>query len=394
MSSKNHLNKKKVILCILVLFALLLIILLPKMRKKEVYRDISVLIDNELKDLTTTAFVNDKGTIYIDIEDVKKFFDDNLYYNEIEKQIILTGDCHVILMELNKTKAFVNNEEVTLNSPAYIDEISGIVFIPISDLNDIYNIETAYANKTNRVIIDSTKKEKTESRVEKKTSLRTRKGLFAKKIEKVLIGDIVSIIKDAGSYKQVRMSDGEIGFIKSNTLGEEKKIRENIEYTKPELKVYENYDNVTGVYGNVETDSTKLNVVNPVFFEINKDAMIVDKSMTKTAAYDVYTTWAENNGLKLMPSCINIDSVSNNLLTYSQRVGVINLLVKRVKDYGFVGINIDFDQIDDVNSFYRFLIELEPRFREQGLYVCVSINNKVDITKGRVQNIVDYVVEE
>ena len=46
------------------------------------------------------------------------------------------------------------------------------------------------------------------------------------------------------------------------------------------------------------------------------------------------------------------------------------------------------------NSFYRFLIELEPRFKEEGLYVSVTIKNNKNIQRNKIQNIVDYVVEE
>ena len=57
-----------------------------------------------------------------------------------------------------------------------------------------------------------------------------------------------------------------------------------------------------------------------------------------------------------------------------------------------MGINIEFDTIDDINSFYRFILELVPRFEEAKLKVAVTLNNNLD--KSRLENVVDYVIEK
>ncbi len=56
------------------------------------------------------------------------------------------------------------------------------------------------------------------------------------------------------------------------------------------------------------------------------------------------------------------------------------------------GINIDFETINDVNSFYRFIIEITPKFKESGLKVCVTLNK--NINRDKIENIVDYIIEE
>jgi len=395
MENKKHLNIKKIVaLVAIMLFIIVLILVVPKVKRHLRYKNLSVMYNNELQEISTAVIVSERGTIYFDLQDVERLFDENMYYNEVEKQLISTYDTHVLSFGLNSLEVLVNDEKREINAPAYIDDTSGIVFIPLSELKGVYNIDIEYNTKTNRVIIDSLSNEKTTAKVEKKTKLKERKGLFAKTIEKVLAGDVVTILESSGGSKKVRLQDGEIGYIKAKALGEETKEREATVYQKPELKVFDNYANITGVYGAVETEPGKLNVVDPVFFEIDKDSNLLDKSQINTAAYAVYSSWAENNGLKIMPSCANLDSVSNNLLNYSQRVNVINRLTKLTKEYGFVGINIDFDQVDDVNSFYRFLIELQPRFKEEGLYVSVTVKNNKNIQRNKIQNIVDYVVEE
>ncbi len=75
--------------------------------------------------------------------------------------------------------------------------------------------------------------------------------------------------------------------------------------------------------------------------------------MNTTATYSVYKTWTKNN---------------------------------------YIGINIKFNSIDDINSFNRFILELVPRFKTAGLKVAVTLANNVD--KSKIENIVDYIVEE
>ena len=93
-----------------------------------------------------------------------------------------------------------------------------------------------------------------------------------------------------------------------------------------------------------------------------------------------------------MPTLKNSTSVSECLMTYANRNKIINdLYVFLIKNKA-KGVYINFNEIDDVNSFYRFLIELTPKFKESGMYVIVEDNKVLD--KHKLETIVDYVVEE
>ena len=93
-----------------------------------------------------------------------------------------------------------------------------------------------------------------------------------------------------------------------------------------------------------------------------------------------------------MPTFTNNESVSNNLLSYAERSAVINSLKNYLVKYNYMGVNIEFDTIDDVNSFYRFVLELAPRFKEADLKVAVTLNNNLE--KSRLENVVDYIIED
>ena len=93
-----------------------------------------------------------------------------------------------------------------------------------------------------------------------------------------------------------------------------------------------------------------------------------------------------------MPTLEITENVSNTLLTYSQRSQAINELREKMIQYQYKGINVNFKDIDDINSFYRFIIEMTPKFKDAGLIVCVTINNNID--KEKIMKITNYTIEK
>ena len=51
---------------------------------------------------------------------------------------------------------------------------------------------------------------------------------------------------------------------------------------------------------------------------------------------------------------------------------------------------INFEKIDDINSFNRFIIELAPKFKEAGLKIIIKSNGTLDNKK--LENIVDSII--
>ena len=140
MSNKRRLNRKKCIV-ILAIF-LIILILIMMLNKKEDYSKLTILIDNKYVDLSKTPIVDEESNIYFSKEDVQKLFDDTIYYNEAEEEIITTGNTHVALLKSGENKIRINNEEKDINGNLKIE--NGIVYIPITDLSEVYDIELYY----------------------------------------------------------------------------------------------------------------------------------------------------------------------------------------------------------------------------------------------------------
>lgn len=391
---KRKLNMLKVRRCLIVLISILLIlitIICSKINKeKNRYKEITILLNNEFIELINKPIIDDNKNIFFSKEDIQEIFDKTIYYNEAEKELITTYNTHIALLKVDEAYAEINDETIELKGKLH--EIEDKIYIPLTDLADVYDLEIIYSQKSNRIIMDSTLKSKKEASITKKTKVESKKGLFGKKIDKLIIGDVVTVLETDGKYKKIRTPLGNIGYVKGKKLSEEKIVRDDYKYENKELEVYKNYSNISGIYDNIEVDEKKLNVVVPTFFYLEKNSKVLDKTTSTTATYSIYKTWVETNKLEIMPIFTNNESVSNNLLSYAERSAVINSLKNYLIKYNYMGVNIKFNSIDDVNSFYRVVLELAPRFKEAGLKVAVTLNNNLE--KSRLENVVDYIIED
>lgn len=391
---KRKLNMLKVRRCLIILIAVLILIIsivcIKINKEKNRYKEISILLNNEFIELINKPIIDDNKNIFFSKEDIQDIFDKTIYYNEAEKELITTYNTHVALLKVDEAYAEINDETIELKGKLH--EVDDKIYVPLTDLADVYDLEIIYSQKSNRIIMDSTLKSKKEASITKKTKVESKKGLFGKKVDKLIIGEVVTVLETDGKYKKIRTPLGNIGYVKGKKLSAEKTVREDYKYENKELEVYKNYSNISGIYDNIEVDEKKLNVVVPTFFYLEKNSKVLDKTTSSTATYSIYKNWTETNKLEIMPTFTNNESVSNNLLSYAERSAVINSLKNYLVKYNYMGVNIEFDSIDDVNSFYRFVLELAPRFKEAGLKVAVTLNNNLE--KSRLENVVDYIIED
>lgn len=373
------------------IIVLILIIILVTIKSKNVNKELSILFNNEIIETLNKVIIDEEKNIYFSKEDIQKLFDDTIYFNEAEKELITTYNTHVALLKIDEEYGLIDDINTELKGK--MQEKDKKVYIPITDLQTIYDIELNYIENNNRIVIDSLLKEKKVADVNKKTKVYEKKGFFhGNKLDNLIIRDKVVVLGEEGKYKKIRTHLGEIGYVKKNKLSEDIIIREDAKYEKQEINVYDNYSNISGIYNNISVDSSKLNVVTPTFFNIDKNSNVLDRTSISTATYSVYKNWTDSNGIQIMPALENDENISKVLLSYSQRSQVIGQLRDMLLKYNYIGINIKFNTIDDINSFYRFILELYPRFKAVGIKVAVTLNSNLD--RKRIENSVDYILED
>lgn len=350
---------------------------------------ISFLLDNKIINMKNEIYIDEDNVIYFSKADVENIFDNTIYYNDAEKELITTFNKHIALLKIDETFMVVNDSNVELKSPMI--EKNKKVYIPVSEMGIVYDLEFEYSEESKRVIADSVSKEKKKAITLKKMNVKEKASIFSNKIEKIEQGQYVVVIGEDGNYTKIRTPNGNIGYVKTKKISDPEIVRENWITSKVDANVLIDASNMLKNYSKVTLAKDKTNIVIPEFFYIDTNGTILDKTTSTTEEYTKYMNWVKENNIEVWATLANNVDVSDSLRTYAERNKIINALYYTLVEYQFAGVNINFGKIDDVNSFNRFIIELTPRLKELGLKVSVTYNKNVD--KEKLKNIVDIVIE-
>lgn len=388
----NKYAKRRRIAILAIVLAIVLIFILLNIFGGKVHNKpdkISLMLNNEIVDLEREMYKEEEN-IYISKEDIVKLFDDTLYYNEAEKELITTYNTHIALLKVDETFMVLNDSNIELKGS--LTEKSGVVYLPLTDLGIVYDFELEYSDEYNRVILSSTQEEKKQAITLKKTSLKEKPSMFSKKIEKLDMSEYVVVLGTEKKYKKVRTENGNIGYVKENKISNEETIREKMIVTALDVSIAENASDILKQPDSSLLSKEKQNVVIPTLFTLDNNQKVLDKTNSSGNSFANYINWARENNVQIWATITNSSNISENLLTYAQRNSVINSIYNYLMQYQFQGININFDKIDDINSFNRFLIELKPKLKESGLKLCITYNNSLD--KDKIKSIADWIIEK
>lgn len=386
--SKFAKRRRIALLGVIVFILIIISTVLRNSNKHKVPEKVSLLLNNQLTELKKDMYV-DNDEIYMSKEDIVNLFDDTLYYNEAEKELITTYNTHIALLKVNEAFMVLNDSNVELKG--CLTEKENTVYLPLSDMGIIYDVDVEYSSEYNRVILDSTKEEKKRSITLKKANVYEKASTFSKKIEKLNMSEYVMILGTEKNFKKVRTENGNIGYIKEKKISDAETIREKMIEQKTEFNYLSNISEKN--YNSAELSNDKQNIISPTYFTLDKEQKIIDKTNSKTDSFNKFTSWTNENNVQVWPIVTNLANVSENLLTYTQRNTVINNIYQYLMQYQFQGVCIKFEKIDDWNSFNRFLIELKPKLKESGLKLGIIYNSE-NIEKSKIENIADLLIEQ
>lgn len=398
-SKKPKLNLFKLIRNIVIVIILLLLSLFildkaPNYQNHDITDKTNVIINNK----NITGFLKkdaiiENNYIYLSKQDIANFFDPYIYYNRGEKRIVTTYDTKVTNMFLDNNKITINDIEKEISTPAFIkhngESISDltdstnddIIYIPISELGESFNIEIKYDKETDIVTIDTLSKEQIKATVTKNVSLKSIKDNFSRTVAKAKINDEVIVIdKDSEKgWTRVRTTGGVIGYVKTNNLANERVVR-NATVTSPQISgkinlVWDNFQNKIPNRNGTTIDG--INVISPTLFVLERlgKGEIVDKAGND--AFN-YINWAKSNNYKVWGLVANdsmIQTTSEILNSYELRNKTINNILNLATKYELDGINIDFENMyqQDKDMFTQFIVELYPRLKEKNIVLSVDV---------------------
>lgn len=229
---KNKIQIKFIKVIIYLIFLIILFSVAPNYAESDDYyvqNKINLIIDNYnvTQNLKNDLFVNHKGVIYISIEDVKNYLDKSVVYDDKNKQIITTYGEKKVELPLNKNIIKINDREQDVLSGAVEQE--GVQYIPITSMSKIYEMDIEYIKNEKIVLLDSRTKKLVKSDISKKCSVKYKTTAFSSTVDKLKKADKVIIIEHLeNNWTKIRTKNGKIGFVKTNILQNEVRVREDI----------------------------------------------------------------------------------------------------------------------------------------------------------------------
>lgn len=320
-------------------------------------------------------------TIYVSKDDMKNFFDRYIYLDESTNKIITTYDKKIATIGFEDKTMNINGSNVRIY--ATCKKVDDIIYLPISEMKDVYGIEIENIPDTKVVTIDSTNRELKKAMVSKDAAVKASTAFISKTLDRVNEGNYVIVVsKTDDGWTKIRTKNGKVGFVKNDVLVNEVKIRDNMEEEKQiqgkVSMVWDFYSQYVKAPNRSGETFTGVNVVSPSFFYINKNGDFKENVGTNG---ENYIEWAHSNGYKIWPMVSNsfeedmIETTSSIMNSYEKRQELIEEIVDVCVKYKLDGINIDFENMkkEDKDMFSRFIIELTPRIKEMGMVVSVDV---------------------
>ena len=354
----------------------------PNYIRKEITDKINLVINNSnvTKSLKSDIII-ENNVVYISQDDVKNFFDDNIYYDTKYNQMVTTSDTKVAVLPINNKEIKVNGSNV--NIFAGLINKNSKYYLPFSEISkSVYNVETEYIEDSNTVILTSLDRELVYANASKNCGIKWKPTMFSKNVDKVKRGDNLTVVpsKDKTEWTKVTTALGKVGYIKTSNLVNEQKVRDDFKLDKQiDGKVSIAWDYFSyHAYAPTRTGRIKgVNVVSPSFFALAEQGQGAITQNIGNSGID-YINWAHRNGHKVWPILSNDslkDTTSEILKDYKYRETLINNIVQLTIDYNLDGINLDFENVyqADKDNYSKLVIELAPRLRELGKVLSVDV---------------------
>lgn len=366
--------------------------------------EINLIINNRnVTDNLKHQVINENGIIYVSMDDIENYFDRYIHIEDEINEIVTTYDKQIASIGFETNKLTLNGS--TKKTQAHAITKEEVIYLPISEMQEVYGIELSVTEKN--VVLDSLSRKQVKAYAKSNISVKWKADIFSKTVDKVKKGDIlIAIEENDNGWTRVRTENGEVGYVKTSKLTNYTTVREDlVEEKQIQGKVnmfwdyYSKYVKCPDRTGQVIEG---VNVVSPSFFYIDDDGEFQDKVGDAGKAY---IEWAHSNGYKVWPMLQNdeagIKVTSTIINSYAKRQELIEKIVEVCVEYQLDGINIDFENMyeADKDKFSRFIIELEPRIKEIGGVLSVDVtapdgdpNWSLCYDRNVIAHVADYIV--
>ena len=387
---------KKIFLCFLIIIVLLVaayiandFIILDKNDKTNLVINNNNITANLKKDI-----IIEDDIIYLSKEDISNFFDKYIYLEKENNKIITTYEKKIASIGFKQNVININGSNKKIY--AHAENRDGTIYLPISEMKDVYGIDINYIKESNVITMDSTDREQKKAMVAKGAAVKSSTGFISKTLDRVEEGSYVIVVsKTDDGWTKIRTKNGKVGYVKNDCITNEVTIRQDMEEEKQingKVNLVWDYYSEYGQAPDRSGETIEgVNVVSPAFFYIDSDG---DFKQNVGNAGKEYISWAHENGYKVWPMVSNsyeenmLETTSKIMNSYEKRQELIEKIVEACVEYKL-----------DKDLFSRFIIELTPRMKEIGLVTTVDVTApdggetwSLCFDRHVIGNVADYII--
>lgn len=270
---KNNKSYKKI--AFVVILILLIVIVIKNFNKKNNFEKMQIIINNdniteELKD----GLIKENEKIYMSFEDIQKFIDETIYQEDETGLIITTSPKKLATLKLGEDTININGSSQKEKDVVISENEKN--YIAISELENVYDYEFKYIPDTNIITIDNLNKKMVKAYTKKTIKIKEENKAFSNILEKVEKGKWLVYIGQEGKMAKVRTQNGNIGYIRANSLDNFVTEREDFNEDEASENIADNKLEYDISKRDITTFEKRQNIINLILQEaIKNDKMYV-----------------------------------------------------------------------------------------------------------------------
>ena len=241
-------DPKRLLIFIGIIIILVLIIVASKREKIKSKDYLSLIVNNEdiTSKLQNEILIKD-DVQYLSLEDIKTCLDENIYQED--KNVITISDRKVSCLKLNKNNIEINGSTIKISGQMFKNE-QGIIYLPISQMRNCYDIDFLYNQDYKNIVIDSFSNRKEKAKLKKDASVKEKMKNSSDTLEKLKKDDVVVFVSEEKDWAKVLTINGNLGYVR-------KKVLKDFVVEREEIK---QEDIVTTEEPKLKKDVTKSNI--------------------------------------------------------------------------------------------------------------------------------------
>lgn len=292
--------------------------------------------------------------------------------------------------------------------PAVQQESDGTVYISMDVVKEYTDLDYAYYNDPNRVVIRNEWDGVEQATVQSDTAqVRQKGGIKSLILADVQKGDTLLYLENLDNWCKVMTADGYTGYIQTEDISEPEAIeartakKDSYERITRDHKINLVWHQSTSTESNdamaeMTAEMTGVNVISPTWFSVTDET----GTISSLASAD-YVKLAHDAGREVWGLIDNFNEAfdeTTDLAYASVRSRIIEQLLAEAASYGMDGINVDFENLKEagIPHYLQFLRELTSAAHTQNLVVSVDTPIPQAYTmyyqRGEQARFVDYMI--